>query len=175
LIQEHSMALSMYDVSVPLIVRGLTQLEHFLAKGAAHAKANDIDPGQLVQARLAPDMLTLAGQVQRASDTAKATIARITGAEAPSFADEESTFDQLIARSEKTRAYVQGVDRALFDTAAEREVEMKLGGKVYQFTGQQYLLGFGLPNFYFHITTAYDVLRNQGVPVGKRDYLGKVV
>ncbi len=168
------MALSMYEISVPQIVRGLTQLEHILAKGAAHAKEKDLDPGQLVQARLAPDMLTLAGQVQRASDTAKATIARITGAEAPAFPDEEGTFDQLIARSEKTRAFVQGVDRALFDTSAERVVEMKLGGNMYQFSGQQYLLAFGLPNFYFHITTAYDVLRNQGVPIGKRDFLGNV-
>ena len=168
------MALSMYEISVPLIVRGLTQLEHILAKGAAHAKEKDIDPGQLVQARLAPDMLTLAGQVQRASDTAKATIARITGADAPAFPDEETTLDQLVARSEKTRAFVQGVDRALFDTAAERVVEMKLGGNVFQFSGQQYLLAFGLPNFYFHVTTAYDVLRNQGVPIGKRDFLGNV-
>lgn len=167
------MALSMYEISVPLIVRGLGQLEHVLGKGIAHAKANDADPNAYVQARLAPDMLTLAGQVQRASDTAKATIARITGAEAPSFADDEVTMEQLIARSEKTRAFLQGVDRALFDSAAERVVEMKLGGNVVKFSGQQYLLQFGLPNFYFHITTAYDVLRNQGVPVGKRDYLGK--
>lgn len=167
------MALSMYEISVPLIVRGLGQLEHVLGKGIAHAKANDADPNVYVQARLAPDMLTLAGQVQRASDTAKATIARITGAEAPSFADDEVTMEQLIARSEKTRAFLQGVDRAQFDSAAERVVEMKLGGNVAKFSGQQYLLQFGLPNFYFHITTAYDVLRNQGVPVGKRDYLGR--
>jgi len=168
------MALSMYEISVPVIVRGLGQLEHVLAKGLAHAKEKGTEPGLLVEARLAPDMLTLAGQVQRASDTAKATIARITGAEAPAFADEETTIEQLIARSEKTRAFVQGVDRALFDTAAERVVEMKLGGNVVKFSGQQYLLQFGLPNFFFHITTAYDVLRNQGVPVGKRDYLGKM-
>ena len=168
------MALSMYEISVPAIARGLTQLAHVLAKGAAHAKANDIDEGQLVQARLAPDMLTLAGQVQRASDTAKATIARIAGTEAPGFPDDENSIDELIARSEKTRAYVLSVERALFDTAAERLVEMKLGGNVVQFSGQQYLLNFGLPNFYFHVTTAYDVLRNQGVPIGKRDFLGNV-
>ncbi len=168
------MALSMYEISAPVLVRGLAQLEHVLAKGIEHAKAGDGDPNQYVQARLAPDMLTLAGQVQRASDTAKATITRITGAEAPSFPDEESTMEQLIARSAKTRAFIEGVDRALFANAAERAVEMKLGGNVVQFNGQDYLLKFGLPNFFFHITTAYDVLRNQGVPVGKRDYLGKV-
>ena len=168
------MALSMYEISVPVILRGLGQLEHILAKGIAHAREDNADPNRYVQARLAPDMLTLAGQVQRASDTAKATIARITGAEAPAMPDDETTIEQLIARSEKTRAFVQGVDRALFDTAAERVVEMKLGGNVMQFSGQQYLLGFGLPNFYFHVTTAYDVLRNQGVPLGKRDYLGKI-
>jgi len=168
------MALSMYEISVPVILRGLGQLEHVLGKGLAHAKEQGIEPGRLVEARLAPDMLTLAGQVQRASDTAKATIARITGAEAPSMPDDETTFEQLVARSEKTRAFVQGVERALFDTAAERVVEMKLGGNVMSFSGQQYLLGFGLPNFYFHVTTAYDILRHQGVPLGKRDYLGKV-
>ena len=168
------MALSMYEISVPVILRGLGQLEHVLAKGIAHARESNADPDRYVQARLAPDMLTLAGQVQRASDTAKATIARITGVEAPSFPDEESTMEQLIARSGKTRAFVDGVDRALFDTAAEREVEMKLGGHVVKFAGQQYLLQFGLPNFFFHVTTAYDVLRNQGVPIGKRDYLGRM-
>lgn len=168
------MALSMYEISVPVILRGLQQLEHVLAKGIEHAKSGDADPNKYVEARLAPDMLTLAGQVQRASDTAKATIARITGAQAPSLPDEETTMEQLIERSAKTRAFIESVDRALFDTAAERAVEMKLGGNVVQFTGQDYLLKFGLPNFYFHVTTAYDVLRNQGVPVGKRDYLGKV-
>ncbi|HYP71694.1 MAG TPA: DUF1993 domain-containing protein [Variovorax sp.] len=169
------MALSMYEISVPVILRGLGQLEHVLAKGVAHAKENNAEPDQYVLARLAPDMLTLAGQVQRASDTAKATIARITGVEAPSFPDDESTMEQLIARSGKTRTFVDGVDRALFDTAAEREVEIKLGGNVMKFPGQKYLLQFGLPNFFFHVTTAYDVLRHQGVPLGKRDYLGKFV
>ena len=167
------MALSMYEISVPVILRGLGQLEHVLGKGIAHARENNADADRYVDCRLAPDMLTLAGQVQRASDTAKATIARITGVQAPSFADDESTMEQLIARSGKTRAFVDGVDRALFDAAAEREVEIKLGGNLMKFAGQQYLLQFGLPNFFFHITTAYDVLRNQGVPLGKRDYLGK--
>lgn len=167
------MSLSMYEISVPVILRGLGQLEHVLAKAIEHAKAGDADPNLYVQARLAPDMFTLAGQVQRASDTAKATIARITGAEAPGMPDDEGTMEQLIARSAKTRAFVQGVDRALFDSAADRVVEMKLGGNVVKFSGQQYLLHFGLPNFFFHVTTAYDVLRHQGVPLGKRDYLGK--
>ncbi len=167
------MALSMYEISVPLILRGLGQLEHVLAKGIAHARENNVDPNRYVECRLAPDMLTLAGQVQRASDTAKATIARITGVEAPSFPDDESTMEQLVARSGKTRAFVDGVDRALYDNAADREVEIKLGGNLMKFSGQHYLLWFGLPNFYFHVTTAYDVLRNQGVPVGKRDFLGK--
>jgi len=167
------MALSMYEISVPVILRGLGQLEHVLAKGIAHARESGGDPDRYVQARLAPDMLTLAGQVQRASDTAKATIARITGAQAPAMADEEETMEQLIARSGKTRAFVDGVDRALFDAAAEREVEIKLGGSMVKFTGQRYLLQFGLPNFFFHVTTAYDVLRHQGVPLGKRDYLGR--
>lgn len=168
------MALSMYEISVPVILRGLGQLEHVLAKGIAHARETGVDPNRYVECRLAPDMLTLAGQVQRASDTAKATIARITGAEAPSFPDEESTMEQLIARSGKTRTFIDGVDRKLFDTAAEREVEIKLGGNMMKFAGQTYLLQFGLPNFFFHVTTAYDILRNQGVPIGKRDFLGKL-
>ena len=167
------MALSMYDVSVPLIVRGLTQLEHVLAKGAAHAKANDIDPGQLVQARLAPDMLTLAGQIQRASDASKLGTARIAGITAPSFPDEEKTWDDLLARIAKTQDFLATVDRALIDGQEERAVTIKAREGEAHFTAQRYLLQFALPNFFFHVTTAYGVLRHKGMPIGKMDYLGK--
>ena len=166
------MALSMYEASVPLFLRGLDQLAHVLRKGAAHAEAAGIDPATLVQARLAPDMFTLANQVQRASDTAKASVARLTGLAAPAMADDEASFDDLLGRCAKTRDFIAGVDPDAFKGSGERVVEMKMPGHQVRFSGQHYLLQFGIPNFFFHITTAYDILRHQGVPVGKLDYIG---
>jgi len=167
------MALSMYEASVPLFARGLDQLVHVLSKGFEHAKSQGIEPGKLVEARLAPDMLNLAGQVQRASDTAKGAIARLAGIEMPSYPDEEKTFDELIGRCAKTRDFVQGVDGQHFKGSGDREIVLKVRDRELRFSGQAYLLHYAIPNFYFHVTTAYDVLRNQGVPVGKRDYLGR--
>jgi hypothetical protein len=166
-------SLSMYEVSVPVFARGLDQLSHLLSKGAAHAKEAGIDPATLIQARLAPDMFVLAAQVQRSSDAAKASIARIAGVEAPAMPDTETTFEELIARCAKTRDFVHSVPRDRFDEAAERAVEMKVRGHLLHFTGSSYLLRFGIPNFFFHVTTAYDILRHKGVPIGKLDYLGR--
>jgi len=168
------MALSMYEASVPVFTRGLGQLAHVLSKGQEHAKSAGTDPAQLVEARLAPDMFTLAGQVQRASDAAKAGIARIAGIETPSFADEEKGFDELIARCAKTTDFIEGVDTQHFKGSGEREIVLKVRGHELKFTGQRYLLQYAIPNFFFHVTTAYAILRNQGVPVGKLDYLGRL-
>ena len=167
------MALSLYDLSVPVFSRGLGQLIHVLEKSLAHAKANDIDPATLVDARLAPDMITLAGQIQRASDASKLGVARISGVTAPSFPDEEKTYDELLARIAKTQAFLATVDRTLIDGQEERPVTIKAREGEAHFTAQRYLLQFALPNFFFHVTTAYDVLRHKGMPIGKMDYLGK--
>jgi hypothetical protein len=167
------MALSMYDLSVPVFSRGLGQLTHLLEKSLAHAKANDIDPATLVDARLAPDMLTLAGQIQRASDASKLGVARIAGIAAPSLPDEEKTYDELLARIARTQDFLATVDRALIDGQEERAVSIKAREGEVHFTAQRYLLQFALPNFFFHVTTAYGVLRHKGMPIGKMDYLGK--
>jgi hypothetical protein len=167
------MALSMYDLSVPVFSRGLGQLTHLLEKSLAHAKANDIDPATLVDARLAPDMLTLAGQIQRASDASKLGVARIAGITAPSFPDEEKSYDELLARIVKTQDFLATVDRALIDGHEERPVTIKAREGEAHFTAQRYLLQFALPNFFFHVTTAYGVLRHKSMPIGKLDYLGK--
>jgi hypothetical protein len=167
------MALSFYDISVPVFLRGLGQLSHLLDKGLAHAQASGLDPAVLVDARLAPDMYTLAGQVQSASDASKLGTARIAGLTAPSFPDTETTYAELQARVAKTVDYLQSVDRALVDGFEDRAVTMKARGNELSFTAQRYLLQFALPNFFFHVTTAYDVLRHSGVPLGKMDYLGR--
>ncbi|MDI3380223.1 DUF1993 family protein [Xenophilus aerolatus] len=167
------MAISLYDASVSVFIRGLDQLTHVLGKGLAHAQAQGLDPATLVQARLAPDMLTLAGQVQRASDASKLAAARLGGMTAPSFPDTETTYDELLARVAKTRDFLAGVDRAAIDGQESREVRLKVGDGEMVFDAQRYLLQFAIPNFFFHVTTAYDVLRHVGVPVGKRDYLGR--
>jgi hypothetical protein len=167
------MALSFYDISVPVFLRGLGQLSHLLDKGLAHAQASGIDPAVLVNARLAPDMYPLSGQIQSASDASKLGTARIAGLTAPSFPDTETTYPELQARVAKTVDYLQSVDRALVDGFEDRPVTMKARGNELSFTAQRYLLQFALPNFFVHVTTAYDVLRHSGVPLGKMDYLGR--
>ena len=166
------MAISFYDVSVPVFLRGLQQLAHVLDKGLAHAKEASIDPDTLVGARLAPDMFTLAGQVQSASDASKLGSARIAGLTAPAFADDETTYAQLQERIAKTVAWLRTVERSAIDGHEDRSVTIKVRGEEMQLPAQPYLLQFALPNFFFHAATAYDVLRHSGVPLSKRDYLG---
>ena len=163
------MPLSMYQASIPLLVRGFNNLSAVLKKGAAHP-----DAGALVGARLFPDMFTLAGQVQRASDTAKGCAARLAGIDNPSFADTETTFVQLQERIARTVDFLQSVKREQIDGSEDKPIALKAGPTTLNFTGTSYLLGFVLPNFYFHVTTAYDILRHKGVEVGKMDYLGPV-
>ncbi|WP_337182314.1 DUF1993 domain-containing protein [Shinella sp.] len=167
------MSISPYDLSVPAFQRGFAVLSRLLDKAEAFAQERKIDPQVLVNARLAPDMLPLAGQVQRMSDTAKGAAARLTGTEAPSFADDETTLADLRARIEKTTAYLASVPEAAFDDAADRTVVLKTRGGEMSSSGKEYLLTFVLPNFYFHLTTAYAILRHNGVAVGKLDFLGR--
>lgn len=166
------MTLSMSALTLPAVERALGNLSAILDKGLAHAQATGIDPDTLVQARLAPDMLTLAGQVQRASDSAKGLVARLAGVENPSMADDETTFAQLQDRIARTLAFVRGVDRKLLDGSETRTIGLPVRGQTITLGGQAYLMGFALPNIHFHVTTAYAILRHNGAPLGKLDYLG---
>ena len=167
------MSITLYDLSIPAFQRGFAVLSKLLDKAEAFAEEKKFKPEILVNARLAPDMLSLAGQIQRLSDTAKASAARLTGTEAPSFPDDETTFADLRARIAKTVDYLASVPHAAFEGAAERTVVMKTRGGDITSSGKDYLLGFALPNFYFHLTTAYAILRHNGVAVGKLDFLGR--
>lgn len=167
------MSISPYELSVPVFQRGFTVLSKLLDKAEAFAEERKIKPEILVNARLSPDMLSLAGQIQRASDTAKFAAARLTGMDAPSFPDEEVTLDDLRTRIAQTVSYLATVPETAFDGAAERTVTVKSRGQEVNYTGKDYLLTFALPNFYFHLTTAYAILRHSGVPVGKLDFLGR--
>ena len=166
------MALSMYDVSIPAFIRALTNLSAILEKGAAHAQAQGMDPADLIQTRLIADMDPLSAQVQRASDAAKGCAARLAGIEVPSYADTEATFPELQERIAKTVGFLKSVRPEQLEGSESREIELKLRQGAVTFDGKSYLLGFALPNFYFHITTAYDILRHKGVQIGKMDYLG---
>jgi uncharacterized protein len=167
------MTISMYQASVPTLVRGLTNLQTILGKGQAHAAEHLIDPLVLTGSRLFPDMLPLARQVHIATDMAKGCGARLAGVEAPKYEDVEVTFDDLIGRVQRTIVYLKEFNAAQIDGSASRPVTIKLRSGPIEFKGVDYLLSFVLPNFYFHITTTYNILRHNGVEVGKMDYLGQ--
>ncbi|QCP53254.1 DUF1993 domain-containing protein [Trinickia violacea] len=167
------MTLSMYQASVPVLVRGLTNLKTILGKAQAHAAEKQIDQAAFVSARLFPDMLPLNRQVHIATDTAKGCVARLAGVDAPKFEDVEVTFDELCERLDKTIAYLKEFTPAQVDGSEERNIVLKMRSGPIEFTGSSYLLYFVMPNFYFHVTTAYDILRHNGVDIGKLDYLGK--
>ncbi len=166
------MPLSMHQASVPLFVRQLTALSSLLAKGEAFAQAQGIAPSDLIEARLAPDMLPLARQVQMACDAAKFTGARLAEIEGPSFPDTEASFAELQDRIAKTIQFVEGVPAERFEGSETRIVTLKAREKTLEFPGQAYLLHFALPNFFFHVSIAHAILRHKGVNVGKLDYLG---
>ena len=166
------MTLSMYRMTVPVFQRGLATLNAYLDKAEAHTTEKALDPGMLVNARLAPDMLTLSGQFQRASDTAKLTIARLGAIDAPSFEDSETTIAELRERVAKTAAFLATIGEDTLAGSETRQVTISPGGVKMTFRGDDYLASFALPNFYFHIATAHAILRQQGVAIGKRDYLG---
>jgi hypothetical protein len=162
----------MYQASIPVFVRMLSNLSAILGKAAAYAEAKKIEPAVLVNARLAPDMRPLSFQVQVACDSAKGCAARLAGIEAPSHPDTETTLAELQARIAKTIDFLQSVSAARIDGSEERTVILKMRTQEMQFQGQAYLLSFALPNFYFHVTTAYAILRHNGLDIGKADFLG---
>ncbi|TXH39228.1 MAG: DUF1993 domain-containing protein [Rhodospirillaceae bacterium] len=168
------MTISMYQASVPVLVRQLTNLAAILKKAEDHAEAKKIDPSVFINARLAPDMFALARQVQIASDTAKGCAARLAGVEVPSYADTETTFAELQARISKTLDFLKGIKAEQIDGSEDREVVLKMRSGDVTFRGQPYLLDFALPNLYFHVTTVYAILRHNGVEIGKMDYLGGI-
>jgi hypothetical protein len=168
------MSVSMFTASVPVYTQFLTSLSAILKKAAAHAEAKKIDPSILINARLSPDMYALARQVQIATDHAKGSLARLAGVEIPSYADTEATFDELEARIQKTLAFVKTFKPEQIDGTEGKEIVLTFGTQKFPFNGQTYLIQFALPNFYFHTTMAYAILRENGVDVGKRDFMGGV-
>ncbi|MBG3978840.1 DUF1993 family protein [Pseudomonas aeruginosa] len=166
------MSLSIYQASIPTFLRTLGNLSAILKKAAVHAEAKNIDPRIFIDARLAPDMFPLARQVQIASDAAKGAGARLAGLEVPSYADTETTFDELQARIARTVEFLEGIREEQLDGAEERNVTLKVRGQEISFNGRDFLFGFALPNFFFHVTTAYAILRHNGVELGKMDFLG---
>ncbi|MCC7048168.1 MAG: DUF1993 family protein [Alphaproteobacteria bacterium] len=166
------MSLSMYQASVPVFLRMLGNLLAILDKAAKHADAKKIDPSVFVTARLAPDMFALARQVQIATDAAKGCAARLAGVEVPSYADTEASIPELQARIAKTIDFIKSIKPAQIDGSEDRTVTLKMRGKDVSFKGQPYMLNVAMPNFYFHVTTTYDILRHNGVEIGKTDFLG---
>jgi hypothetical protein len=166
------MAIGMYAASVPVLKQMLGGLSGVLAKAAAHAEARKIDPSAFLLARLAPDMFTLTRQVQVATDMSKGGAARLAGMEIPKYEDTESSFAELQERIAKTIAFLDSIPVSAFDGAEERDIVITAGGKELPFKGQRYLLNWTLPNVLFHVTTAYNILRHNGVEIGKRDFLG---
>ena len=166
------MAFTMYDASVPMLVRTLENLSAILAKGQDFAKDNGVDESSLVNARLADDMFPLTRQVQIASDSAKGAGARLAGVDVPSFEDSEATFDELQARVAKTIAFLKSLDESNFANSEDSRIAFSNKGGSYDFNGKDFLFTYALPTFFFHVTTAYDILRHKGVNLGKKDYLG---
>ena len=162
----------MYQASAPRFANTLKNLAAILDKAQAHAETRKIDPLVLTSARLFPDMFALARQVQIACDTAKGAVGRLAGLEFPKHEDTETSFAELKARIAKTLDFIGGVRPAQVDGSEGRDVTLKLQGREVTFKGMQYLLGFALPNFYFHVATAYNILRHNGVELGKRDFIG---
>lgn len=166
------MTISMFQASVPRLINALNNLSHILDKAQAHIDAKKIDASALIQFRLYPDMLNFTRQVQIASDTAKGVVARLAGVEIPAYEDNEQSIADLKARIAKTISFIQGFKPEQIDGTEDKDIITKRGEKETHYKGMQFLLGHAIPNVYFHITTAYNILRHNGVEVGKRDYLG---
>ncbi len=166
------MPLTMYAASAPRFVHMLNNLAALLDKAQAHVDAKKLDPAALTAFRLFPDMYPLTRQVQIACDVAKGAVGRLGWAEVPGHKDSEQTIPELKARIAKTIAFINSVNPEPIDASADRNITVKLGRQEYTFTGMQYLLNFAHPNFYFHITTVYNILRHNGVEIGKKDFNG---
>ncbi|MEW6313657.1 MAG: DUF1993 domain-containing protein [Pseudomonadota bacterium] len=166
------MPISMYQITVPVYIRMLTNLAAILEKAAAHCESKKIDPTVLINYRLYPDMYPFSKQVQIAADHAKNSVARLAGMEAPDFGNTEKTFAELMERVKKTIAFLETFKPGQIDGSEDRDVVVKRGDTATTYRGRDYLLNRTLPNFYFHFTTAYDILRHNGVELGKKDFLG---
>lgn len=166
------MIISMYQASVPRFVNILGNLSNILDKAQVHVDAKKLDTATLTTYRLFPDMLPMTTQVQIACDTAKGVVARLAGVEIPVYEDNETTLADLKARIAKTIAFIQTVTPGQIDGTEDKEIVIKRGDKETHYNGMQFLLGHALPNFYFHVTTTYNILRHNGIEIGKRDYLG---
>ncbi|MBV9189091.1 MAG: DUF1993 domain-containing protein [Betaproteobacteria bacterium] len=167
------MPISMYQASAPRFANILRNLSAILEKAEAHCAAKKIEPTALTSYRLFPDMFPLTRQVQIACDTAKGATARLAGVDIPKHEDTEQTFAELKARIAKTIDFVESVSAAKIDGSDEKEIVLQMRSGERRFKGMQYLLGHAYPNFYFHVTTAYNILRHNGVEVGKADFIGK--
>ena len=166
------MTLSMYQASVPRFVNILGNLSNILDKTQAHIEAKKIADASLTGYRLFPDMLPMTTQVQIACDAAKGVVARLAGVAIPAFDDNEVTLADLKARIAKTVAFIQTITPAQIDGTEDKDIVIKRGEKETQYKGMQFLMGHAIPNFYFHVTTTYNILRHNGVEIGKRDFLG---
>jgi uncharacterized protein len=165
------MPLSLYDISVPVFIRGFGNMSTFLEKGRAHADDNGIAHSKLLEARLFDDMAPLTAQIQRASDAAKLALVRVAQVVPLAMEDNEASFDELQARIAATVEFLKNVPENAMDGREAAEVILPTRNGSLTFTAQDYLLAFAIPNFFFHVTTAYDILRHSGVPLGKMDYL----
>lgn len=168
------MTVSMHQISIPVFIHTLGNLKKILRKAERHAAAKKIDPNVFLNARLAPDMHPLTRQVQIASDTVKGCAARLSGRSVPSFKDNEKSFADLYRRIDRTVAFIKKIKAQDIDGTENKTIELKFPQGTLKFKGRPYLLNFVLPNLYFHVTTAYDILRHNGVNIGKRDFIGKV-
>jgi hypothetical protein len=168
------MTVSLYDFTVPVFTRALTNMSSHLDKGKAHAEQRKVDFKAFAESRLIADMHPLINQVQIASDNAKGAVARLAGIDAPKMEDNEKTYEELKARIARTLDFIGGVKREQFDGAETREIVLKFPNITLTFSGQDYITKFALPNFYFHATMAYALLRQNGVVLGKPDFLGAI-
>ncbi len=166
------MSLSMYDASIPVFKQVLTSLSAILDKAEAHAAEKKIDPNALLQARLFPDMFPFTRQIQVAADFAKGASARLAGVDVPKYDDTEQSMADLKERIAKTLAFIDSLPQAQIEGSEQRDISTSSGPNAKQFKGQVYLLHYALPHFYFHATTAYAILRHNGVEVGKKDFIG---
>lgn len=168
------MSISIYEQSVARMIHMLGNLDGLVSKAEAHAEVNDIEPAALLKARLFPTMRDFTFQVQVCTDMAKGCAARLTGSDMPKWRDDEESFADLHARIKKALDFLAAFKPEQFEGSESLELELKLGSHTVNFTGKSYLLGFVLPNFYFHMATAYNLLRHNGLDIGKRDFLGEI-
>jgi len=166
------MKISMYALSHDVFKKSLTQLLHIMDKGLANAKTRNFDPNVLAGTRLAPDMLAFTKQIQLTSDFAKNSMARLAGIDPPKFEDTETTMDELVARVKKTLEYIGTVPAAALEGSEDRDIKIPLRDRTIETKGLPFLQNWALPNFFFHYVTAYNLLRHNGVDIGKRDFLG---